>query len=44
MAESFDPAVVRRDFPVVDRMLYLDSAHQTPLSSSVRAALASFYD
>ncbi len=44
MAESFDPAVVRRDFPVVGRMLYLDSAHQTPLSSSVRAALASFYD
>ena len=34
MAESFDPAAVRREFPVVGRMLYLDSAHQTPLASS----------
>jgi cysteine desulfurase/selenocysteine lyase len=43
-AESFDPTAVRREFPVVGRMLYLDSAHQTPLASSVRAALESFYD
>lgn len=44
MAETFNPSVVRRDFPVTEQMLYLDSAHQTPLSSSVRAALTSFYD
>jgi selenocysteine lyase/cysteine desulfurase len=44
MSETFVPTVVRRDFPVTGRMLYLDSAHQTPLSSSVRAALTSFYD
>lgn len=44
MAESFDPSAVRRQFPVTGRMLYLDSAHQTPLASSVRAAIESFYD
>jgi cysteine desulfurase/selenocysteine lyase len=42
-AAPFDPAALRREFPVVERMLYLDSAHQTPLASSVRAALESFY-
>lgn len=35
-------AAVRRQFPVTERMLYLDSAHQTPLSLSVRDALAAF--
>ena len=44
MADSFDLAAVRREFPVVRRMLYLDAAHQTPLAASVRAALESFYD
>jgi selenocysteine lyase/cysteine desulfurase len=44
MAESFDVAAARREFPVVRRMLYLDAAHQTPLASSVRAALERFYD
>lgn len=44
MADGFDLAAVRREFPVVQRMLYLDAAHQTPLASSVRAALESFYD
>jgi selenocysteine lyase/cysteine desulfurase len=44
MADSFDPAAMRREFPVVGRMLYLDSANQTPLAASVRAALESFYD
>jgi selenocysteine lyase/cysteine desulfurase len=43
MQSGFDVAAVRREFPVVQRMLYLDSAHQTPLASSVRAALESFY-
>lgn len=39
----FDIAAVRREFPVVQRMLYLDAAHQTPLATSVHAALESFY-
>lgn len=43
MAEHFDVAAVRREFPVIQRMLYLDAAHQTPLASSVHAALESFY-
>ncbi len=43
MQSGFDVASVRQEFPVVQRMLYLDSAHQTPLASSVRAALESFY-
>ena len=43
MIERFDIAAVRREFPVTKRMLYLDSAHQTPLAASVRAALESFY-
>ena len=34
---------VRADFPVTERWLYLDSAHQTPLASSIRAALEAFY-
>jgi selenocysteine lyase/cysteine desulfurase len=40
---DFDVAAVRREFPVVQRMLYLDAAHQTPLATSVLAALESFY-
>ena len=43
MIERFDSAFVRLEFPVTQRMLYLDSAHQTPLAASVRAALESFY-
>jgi len=33
---------VREQFPITKRQLYLDSAHQTPLSRPVRDALASF--
>ena len=43
MVERFDNAFARAEFPVTRRMLYLDSAHQTPLATSVRAALESFY-
>ena len=43
MTQLFDAAAVRNEFPVTKRMLYLDSAHQTPLASSVRAALHDFY-
>ncbi|MFD6291508.1 aminotransferase class V-fold PLP-dependent enzyme [Streptomyces sp. NPDC060205] len=35
---------LRAQFPAADKLLYLDSAHQTPLSRPVRAALDAFYD
>jgi len=43
MIERFNIADARREFPVTQRMLYFDSAHQTPLAGSVRKALESFY-
>ncbi|TDR89583.1 aminotransferase class V-fold PLP-dependent enzyme [Enterovirga rhinocerotis] len=43
MSRHYDVEAVRREFPVVERMLYLDSAHQTPLAASVRDALLRFY-
>ena len=42
MTQPFDVAAIRAEFPVTRRMLYLDSAHQTPLAASVRAALQDF--
>lgn len=39
---AIDIESIRRDFPVIRRMLYLDSAHQTPMASCVRDALAEF--
>ena len=42
MTQPFDMAPIRAEFPVTKRMLYLDSAHQTPLATSVRAALQDF--
>ena len=44
MTQRFDVVAVRQEFPVTKRMLYLDSAHQTPLSTRVRAGLNTFYD
>ncbi|QCP52190.1 aminotransferase class V-fold PLP-dependent enzyme [Trinickia violacea] len=35
-------AAARAQFPVTKRLLYLDSAHQTPLSTNVKAALEEF--
>lgn len=43
MSRHYDVAAIRRQFPAAERMLYLDSAHQTPLASSVREALLRFY-
>lgn len=43
MSRHYDVAAIRRQFPVTERMLYLDSAHQTPLATSVREALVRFY-
>jgi selenocysteine lyase/cysteine desulfurase len=42
MTRPFDVAAIRAEFPVTRRMLYLDSAHQTPLATRVRAALQDF--
>jgi selenocysteine lyase/cysteine desulfurase len=44
MRELYDIAAVRREFPAASRMLYLDSAHQTPLAARVRKALIDFFD
>jgi selenocysteine lyase/cysteine desulfurase len=43
MSRHYDVAAIRRQFPVNERLLYLDSAHQTPLATSVREALLGFY-
>ncbi|MBA4866925.1 aminotransferase class V-fold PLP-dependent enzyme [Streptomyces sp. PSKA54] len=39
-----DIAKLRSQFPAAEQFLYLDAAHQTPLSLPVRAALDAFYD
>lgn len=43
MTAPIDIASVRRAFPVTQHMLYLDSAHQTPLAGPIRDALFGFY-
>lgn len=44
MGANFDIEAVRREFPVTRQMLYFDTAHQAPLSVSVKAALERFYN
>lgn len=44
MPQGFDVDQIRALFPVTGRMLYLDSAHQAPLSTPVHAALLRFYN
>lgn len=44
MAATSGFAELRRQFPVTEKMTYLDAAHQTPLSLPVRAALEGFLD
>jgi selenocysteine lyase/cysteine desulfurase len=39
-----DNADIRRQFPAAEALLYLDAAHQTPLSIPVRSRLDAFYD
>lgn len=41
---AYDLAAGRAEFPAAERMLYLDAAFQTPLATSVRAALQRFYE
>ena len=43
MSAVFDNDAVRDEFPVTRRMVYLDSAHQAPLATSIRAALDDFH-
>ena len=43
MSASFDIAAIRREFPITQRSLYFDSAHQAPLAVCVKAALEKFY-
>lgn len=43
MSSAIDVQQMRQQFPVTQRLLYLDAAHQTPLCAQVRAALADFY-
>jgi cysteine desulfurase/selenocysteine lyase len=42
MTEYYDVAAVRSEFAVTKRMLYFDSAHQTPLAACIRSALNDF--
>lgn len=44
MQERFDLKAVRREFPITERLLYFDTAHQAPLAASIRSALQRFYD
>jgi selenocysteine lyase/cysteine desulfurase len=42
MSAAIDTQSIRQEFPVTKRMLYLDSAHQTPMATCVRNALSEF--
>jgi selenocysteine lyase/cysteine desulfurase len=44
MSQTFDIAAVRREFPAADRMTYLDSGFQTPLSRPVKEAIERFLE
>lgn len=44
MIQKIDISELRREFPVTQRLLYLDSAHQSPLAASIKAAIAVYYD
>lgn len=44
MNYSYNVSEIRNEFPVTKNILYLDTAHQSPLSTPVRAALNQFYD
>jgi selenocysteine lyase/cysteine desulfurase len=42
MSQPYDVAALRREFPVVENLLYLDSGFQSPLCRKVRAAFERF--
>src|SRR5688572_7947697 len=41
---SYDISTVRDAFPATKNLLYLDSAHQTPLAHPIKDELDRFYD
>ncbi len=43
MAEQFSPDAVRGRFPVLQNLVYLDAAFQTPLGTHVHSAFERFY-
>jgi cysteine desulfurase/selenocysteine lyase len=44
MSKTVRLAAVRAEFPVMTDILYLDSAHQTPMANTVRSALDQFLE
>ncbi|TIX56447.1 MAG: aminotransferase, partial [Mesorhizobium sp.] len=42
MAQYYDVEAVRKLFPVVEKMTYLDSGFQAPMSTPVMRALEAF--
>jgi selenocysteine lyase/cysteine desulfurase len=42
MSRHYDVEAVRKEFPAVERMIYLDSGFQTPLARPVKAAIELF--
>lgn len=42
MSRHYDVDAVRKEFPAVERIVYLDSGFQTPLARSVKAAIELF--
>lgn len=44
MKQYYDVAAVRKLFPAVEKMTYLDSGFQTPMSAPVKRALEAFLD
>jgi selenocysteine lyase/cysteine desulfurase len=42
MSRHYDVDAVRKEFPAVERMVYLDSGFQTPLARPVKAAIEQF--
>jgi cysteine desulfurase / selenocysteine lyase len=44
MSTSFDFSDIRREFPITERMLYFDTAHQAPLAVSIKRALDAYFN
>jgi selenocysteine lyase/cysteine desulfurase len=42
MSRYYDVGAVRREFPIAEKMVYLDSGFQAPLSRPVKAAIETF--
>ncbi len=42
MSHPYDIAAIRRQFPAAEKITYLDSGFQTPLSTPVKQAIETF--